>query len=181
MSRLGKKPIEIPENIEVTRSDNVFTVKGPKGELKREFRDEVEISVKGREIELKPRRSDPISHALWGTYASHLRNMIRGVNELYQKKLVVEGIGFKVEMSGDKLKFALGFSHNIEIPVPESIEVKVEKNEITISGIDKERVGQFAAEIRALRKPEPYKGKGIRYHNEVIRRKEGKKAVGVES
>ena len=113
----------------------------------------------------------------WGTVASHLSNMIEGVTEGFTKKLIIEGVGYRAETSGNKLVMQLGYSHPVEMQIPEGVAVEVEKNEITVSGTDKEAVGQFAANIRAKRKPEPYKGKGIRYSDEIIRRKEGKKAA----
>ena len=176
MSRIGKQIIEIPENTHVTQDGSLFTVKGPKGELKRDFRDEIEIVVEGQEITLKPRRNDGFSRALWGTYASHLKNMISGVNTPYEKKLIIEGVGFKSEVSGSDLVLALGFSHKITVPIPKELTVTAEKNIITVTGINKEAVGGFAAKVKKLKKPEPYKGKGIRYEGEVIRRKQGKRA-----
>lgn len=177
MSRLGKKGIDIPEKTEVSFKDGVLTVKGPKGELSRIFNDKIEIKVEDGHVSLKPKGEDGQTQSLWGTYASHINNMIKGVNEFFEKKLIVEGVGFRVEMKGKELVFHLGFSHPKSIDIPEGIEVSVEKNNISISGSNKEVVGQFAANIKALRKPEPYKGKGIRYKDEVIRRKQGKKAV----
>ena len=180
MSRIGKQPIEIPENTEITQSDGFLAVKGPKGELKREFRDEIDILIKDNVVTLKPRRNDKFSRSLWGTYASHIKNMIQGVREPYEKKLIVEGVGFKSKISDKELILALGYSHDVIVIIPEDLTVTAEKNVISISGIDKELVGQFAAKVRALKKPEPYKGKGIRYEGEVIRRKAGKKAIGAE-
>jgi large subunit ribosomal protein L6 len=177
MSRLGKKAIIIPEKTEVTFSDHVFNVKGPNGELKREFKDDILIKVEGNEIKLEPKKGSQQAQALWGTYASHISNMINGVNTPYEKKLVVEGVGFKSDVQGNKIVMSLGFSHPVELTIPEGLKATAEKNVITISGIDKEKVGQFTAEIRAKRKPEPYKGKGIRYEDEVIRRKQVKKAA----
>ena len=177
MSRIGKKPIIIPENTEVKQEGSTITVKGPKGELTRVFRSEVDIKIDGNIIELKSTNNSKFVRSLWGTYGSHLQNMISGVNTPYEKILVIEGVGYKAEVSGDKLVLSLGFSHKIELAISKDLEVDVKKNVITISGIDKEVVGQFAAEIRSYRKPEPYKGKGIRYKNETVRRKEGKKTV----
>ena len=128
-------------------------------------------------ITLNPKRNDKFSKSLWGTYASHLLNMIAGVQNPYQKKLILEGIGFKSEVKGKDLNLALGFSHPVIVKIPEGITATAEKNNITITGIDKELVGNFAASVRALKKPEPYKGKGMRYEGEVIRRKQGKKTV----
>jgi len=177
MSRVGKQIITIPEKTEITKSDGFIAVKGPLGELKREFKDTIDIAIEGKEIKLTPKETSPDTVALWGTYASHLMNMVKGVNTRYEKKLVIEGIGFKVELKGKDLNFALGFSHPIKVAIPEGLNVSTEKNTITISGIDKEQVGQFTAKLRALKKPEPYKGKGIRYEGEVVRRKQGKKST----
>jgi large subunit ribosomal protein L6 len=177
MSRLGKKPIAVPEKTEVKFADKVFSVKGPHGELSKKFRDNILIKIQDDFITLKPKNDSILTKALWGTYASHITNMINGVNTPYEKKLIVEGVGFKSDIKGDKLVMALGFSHPVEMKVPEGLEAKAEKNVITISGIDKETVGSFASKIKAKKKPEPYKGKGIRYENEVIRRKQGKKTA----
>lgn len=178
MSRIGKQIINIPDKTEVVYNDGVITVKGPLGELSRDFsKGDIEITIDGSEITLKPISMSKFSNALWGTYASHIKNMVDGVNKLFEKKLIVEGVGFKVELTGDELVLSLGFSHKINVKVPKSLNVVVEKNNITISGINKEEVGHFAAKIKAFKKPEPYKGKGIRYEGEVIRRKQGKKTV----
>ena len=177
MSRIGKQEIQIPTEVKVTKNGTTVTVVGPKGTLARDFRDDIEITVSENIINLTTKRNDKFSKSLWGTYASHIKNMIAGVMNPYQKKLVVEGVGFKSEVKGKELNFALGFSHPVIISIPEGITATAEKNNITITGIDKELVGSFAASIRALRKPEPYKGKGIRYEDEVIRRKQGKKTV----
>jgi large subunit ribosomal protein L6 len=177
MSRIGKQTIKIPDKTEVVKTDTTVTVKGPLGDLSRDFSSEIDIMIVDKEITLKPANDSNFANALWGTYASHLKNMVDGVNKPFEKKLVIEGVGFKVEMSGKELVLSLGFSHKINVAIPEGVDVSVEKNIITISGIDKEKVGQFAANIRALKKPEPYKGKGIRYDDEVVRRKQGKKTV----
>jgi len=177
MSRIAKKPIAIPEKTEVMYSGGTVTVKGPLGELKKEFRPEIEVKIGNGEVLLSPTRNSLDVLALWGTYGSHLRNMMAGVNTPYQKKLIVEGIGFKSDVKGKELVLALGFSHPVKVSIPDNLKVTAEKNVITVSGIDCEAVGQFAAKVRALKKPEPYKGKGIRYDDEVIRRKQGKKSV----
>ncbi|HEY4504052.1 MAG TPA: 50S ribosomal protein L6 [Candidatus Paceibacterota bacterium] len=177
MSRIAKKPIPIPLKTEVNYSSGVITVKGPLGELKKIFRPEIEIKIENNEVTLTPTRQSLDIMALWGTYAAHLKNMLAGVNTPYQKKLIVEGIGFKSEVKGRELNLALGFSHPIKVIIPDNLKVTAEKNVITISGIDCESVGQFTAKIHALKKPEPYKGKGIRYSDEVVRRKQGKKSV----
>ena len=177
MSRIGKRIIEIPEKTEVKLTEGNLTVKGPQGELSRKFRKEIAINIDGNTVTLLPKKETNESRALWGTYASHITNMINGVNTLFSKKLIIEGIGYKVENKGNVLVFNLGFSHPIEVDIPEGINVLVEKNNLTISGINKEFVGQFCAYIRSLKKPEPYKGKGIRYSDEVVRRKQGKKTA----
>jgi len=177
MSRLGKKPIEIPENVEVKIEDNVVNIKGPLGEIKREFKDLINIKIENGFIKVSPGKTKGSALALWGTYSSIVRSMIEGVMKGFTKKLIIEGIGFKSEVKGDKLVLNLGFSHPVEMFIPEGVNVKAEKNKIEVSGINKELVGQVSANIRALKKPEPYKGKGIRYDGEIIRRKAGKKAV----
>jgi large subunit ribosomal protein L6 len=177
MSRLGKQIIAIPEKTTITMDGNKVTVKGPLGELSRVFRDsEITISIADT-VTLVPKRNDVFSRALWGTYASHLKNMLEGVNKAYEKKLVLEGVGFKSDVQGTTLNLALGFSHPVKMLIPAGLNVKAEKNVITISGIDKEMVGQFASQVRGMKKPEPYKGKGFRYEGEVIRRKQGKKSA----
>lgn len=178
MSRIAKQPIPIPDKTEVTLNSGILSVKGPKGTLSRALRNEVKISIDGNIIILNPaNETDIFSRALWGTYASHIKNMIAGVNTPFVKKLILEGVGYKSEVKGKDLNLALGFSHGVVVPIPEGLTVTAEKNVITITGIDKELVGQFASKIRAMKKPEPYKGKGFRYDNEVIRRKQGKKAA----
>ncbi len=177
MSRIGKQEIKIPSGVRVTKDGNTITVVGPKGTLTRSFRDDITISVGDAVITLGTKRNDKFSKALWGTYAAHIKNMILGSEKPFQKKLILEGVGFKSEVKGKEFHFALGFSHPVVVPIPEGITATAEKNNITITGIDKELVGSFAAMIRALKKPEPYKGKGMRYDNEVIRRKQGKKTV----
>jgi len=178
MSRLGKKPIEIPQGVEVTVSGKTVTVKGPKGTLSRDFNvDLIKAEVEGNEVVVSKVKENKVTKALWGTYASHISNMIEGVTKGFEKKLVVEGVGFKSEVQGNNLVLDIGFSHKVNVSIPEGLTVTAEKNEITITGIDKDLVGQFTAEIRAKKKPEPYKGKGIRYIDEVIRRKQGKKTV----
>ncbi|KKS04812.1 MAG: 50S ribosomal protein L6 [Candidatus Nomurabacteria bacterium GW2011_GWC2_41_8] len=177
MSRIGKQEILIPAGVKVRNDGGIFTVTGPKGTLNRIFRDDITIAVADKSVILNIKRNDKFSQSLWGTYASHIKNMIKGVETPYQKKLILEGVGFKSEVKGKELHFALGFSHPVIVPIPEGITATAEKNNITVSGIDKELVGNFTAAIRALKKPEPYKGKGMRYENEVIRRKQGKKTV----
>ncbi len=177
MSRIGKKGIIIPEKTEVLINSGVVSVKGPKGSLERNFRSDIFIAIDGKHISLSVPKENKQIRALWGTYASHIKNMIEGVNNGFEKKLILEGVGYKSQVSGNKLILALGFSHPVEVVIPEGLNVKSEKNILTISGIDKELVGGFSAKIRTLKKPEPYKGKGFRYFDEIIRRKQGKKSV----
>ena len=177
MSRIGKQKIQIPKGVEVTKNGAVLKVVGPKGTITKTFRDDITINIADGLVTLDIKRNDKFSKSLWGTYASHIKNMIKGVETPYQKKLILEGVGFKSEVKGKEFNFALGFSHPVIIPIPEGITATAEKNNITITGIDKELVGNFTAAIRALKKPEPYKGKGIRYEDEVIRRKQGKKTA----
>jgi large subunit ribosomal protein L6 len=177
MSRIGKQYIEIPAGTEVSVLDGFVVVKGKGGELKKRLHDFVTVSIDGGQAQVSPVNDSRLSNALWGTFASHIRNMVNGVNEPFIKKLVVEGVGFKVEHSGDELILNVGFSHPVVLKIPEGINVTVEKNVITISGINKELVGQFTAKVRSRKKPEPYKGKGIRYENEIVRRKQGKRSV----
>lgn len=177
MSRIGKQIIEVPAGTEVSINGNEVTVKSSKGELKRTFRDEVSINLEDGKISFEPKKDSPFSKAMWGTVASHVLNMVQGVNEGFEKQLIVEGIGYKADVAGNTLKMALGFSHPVEMEIPEDLEVTSEKNTITVKGMDKEKVGLFASTIRLKKKPEPYKGKGIRYADEQIIRKEGKKAA----
>ncbi len=177
MSRLGKKPIEIPAGTEVSVSSYEITVKGKGGTLKRPLHPQVKVEVTGKEVTVAPAGSSRLAKALWGTYAAHVKNMVMGVNTPFVKKLQIEGIGYKAEMQGKNIKMALGFSHPVIVAVPEGLTVTVEKNIVSVSGADKDAVGQFAASVRAFKKPEPYKGKGIRYEGEVVRQKEGKKAA----
>ena len=181
MSRIGKRAIVIPAGTTVTVAPDVITVKGKGGTLVRPMHSTVAVKVEGSEVTVTPIGNTRLAHALWGTYAAHVRNMISGVNTPFVKKLQLEGIGFKAEVQGKNLKMALGFSHPVIVPLPEGITVVVEKNIITVSSSNKEIVGQFAASVRALKKPEPYKGKGIRYEGEVVREKQGKKAAGASA
>ena len=176
MSRIGKKIIMIPEKTTVAFADGIVTVKGPLGELSKKFERSIEVDVLDGTVVLKQKKENS-NTALWGTYASHVTNMIAGVNKAYQKQLIIEGIGYKAEVKGAELVMGLGFSHLVNMTIPADIKVVSEKGTVTVSGIDKEKVGQFVARIRAYKKPEPYKGKGIRYSDEVIRRKQGKKAA----
>ncbi|MDD5033020.1 MAG: 50S ribosomal protein L6 [Candidatus Pacebacteria bacterium] len=175
MSRLGKKPILIPDNVEVRIEKGEVFVKGPLGEIQRKFGNAISMKIEDKSVMLEPVKLNSSTNALWGTYASHVKNMIDGVSKGFSKELIIEGIGYRVQAEGTGLVFNIGFSHPVKMEIPKGISVKLEKNKMLISGIDKEIVGQTAATIRALKKPEPYKGKGIRYIDEVVRRKSGKK------
>ncbi|MCB9809102.1 50S ribosomal protein L6 [Candidatus Nomurabacteria bacterium] len=178
MSRLGKQPITIPAGVTATLDGGMLTIKGSKGELTRPFKtDIVAITIDGATITVTPQKEDLFTKGLWGTYASHIINMIVGVTEGYSKVLEIEGVGFRWEVKGSEIHIQAGFSHPVVIAIPEGITATAEKQQLTIAGIDKELVGSFAADIRAKKKPEPYKGKGIRYQGEYIRRKQGKKSA----
>lgn len=178
MSKIGKQPVKIADNVIVQIDQGVICVKGPKGEMKRIFPEKIlDISSENKQVVVKPKKESNESKVLWGTWRKHIANMVEGVSVGFEKKLELEGVGYKALVQGNKLVLSLGFSHPVEIESPKNIEFKVEKNVITVSGIDKELVGQTAANIREWRKPEPYKGKGIRYQGEVVRRKVGKKAA----
>lgn len=177
MSKIGKQLLAIPPKTEVNVLSGEIVVKGPLGELRRPLRSEISIEVVDDRVTVKPVSSSRLAQALWGTFAAHIKNMIVGVNTPFKKILVLEGIGYKSDLSSGKIKLSVGFSSPIEMAVPKGITATVEKNVITITGSDKELVGQFAANVRAVRPPEPYKGKGLRYDTEVVRRKQGKKAT----
>lgn len=177
MSRLGKLPITIPDKTEVTVTDGVIRVKGPKGEITKNTHKAVSVTVQDGHVKVAPVEGEDNAKALWGTFASHVQNMVDGVTTPYDKKLEVEGVGYRASVSGKNLVLNVGFSHPVTMEIPEGIDVTVEKNLITVTGIDKEQVGQFSADIRAHKKPEPYKGKGIHYVGEYIIRKQGKKSA----
>jgi large subunit ribosomal protein L6 len=178
MSRIGKKEILVPAGTEIKVAQGELTVKGKGGTLVKSVHPAITIEVQGTNVVVNPANNSRLARALWGTYAAHVRNMISGVNTPFIKKLQIEGIGYKAEMQGTNLKMALGFSHPVIMAIPTGLTVLVEKNIITVSGADKEMVGEFAATVRAVKKPEPYKGKGIRYEGEVVRQKQGKKVAG---
>ncbi len=178
MSRIGKQTVIIPKGTKAKLSGNTFSVEGPKGTLTRDFSDVIRIDINGDNITFVPSKiGNPTVNALWGTYASHVKNMVIGVNEGYTKSLILDGIGFKIEIAGEYINLALGFSHPVKVKIPTELTVTAEKNKLIVTGIDKELVGQFTASIRSMKKPEPYKGKGFHYDDEVIRRKQGKRAV----
>jgi large subunit ribosomal protein L6 len=181
MSRLGKLPIKVPTDVQVKIEGDLVTVKGPKGELKRKVLPQISVKLENGELMvniINPKNKR--ENALWGLYWNLIRNMVIGVKDGFQKKLEVNGVGFKVQGAGKKLTFNLGFSHQVVFDLPPAVEAKVEENIVTVSSPDKELLGEIAHQIRELKKPEPYKGKGIKYVDEVIRRKEGKSAVKSE-
>jgi len=180
MSRIGKKEIIIPSGVDVKLSENIVIVKGPKGELKQSFPKEVLVSIESGVMKVNVLNPEnKAQRSLWGLFQRLITNMVKGVTEGYEKKMEMVGVGFKAALSGKKLTLDVGFSHPVIFELPEGIEGSVEKNVfITIQGIDKQLVGEIAARIRKIKKPEPYKGKGIKYVGEVIRRKAGKAAKG---
>ena len=181
MSRIGKKPIIVPEKTEVKVENNKVMVKGPKGQLEQLLPSKVIVEVNNQDVLVKVENENiKEQKALWGLFRSLINNMVDGVVNGFSKQLEINGIGFKAVVSGKNLLLNVGFSHQVEYLIPEGIDISIEKNLITISGIDKQKVGQVAAEIRAIKKPEPYKGKGIKYIDEVIRRKAGKVVKGSE-
>ena len=201
MSRIGKKPIEIPKDVEVKIEDDTVTVKGPKGELQKKIRPEIRVEinpirdsenrekskkerisngVKENEILVSPEKETKKTNAFWGLTRTLVSNMVKGVTEGYEKKLEIQGVGYKANLEGEDLILRVGFSHPVKIDKVEGIEFSVEKSIVTVSGINKELVGQIAAKIRKIRPPEPYKGKGIRYVGEDVRRKAGKKVVAAK-
>lgn len=179
MSRIGKLPVQIPEKVNVNlEKDNLLIVKGPKGELQKNFSDKMEIIVEDSRIVVNRKNEDKFSRSLHGLTRSLIANMVEGVSNGFLKKLEIVGVGYKAEMKGKKLILNIGYSHAIVVGFPDNIAINVPTpTEIQVSGIDKELVGLVAAKIRSFRKPEPYKGKGIKYFGEIIRRKAGKTAI----
>ncbi|MEA3463550.1 MAG: 50S ribosomal protein L6 [Patescibacteria group bacterium] len=178
MSRLGKLPVKLEEEVQVKVEHDFIMIKGSKGELKEKLHKLVKIDISDKEIKATVAHPENKKEkALWGLYRSLINNMVIGVTEGYEKKLEINGVGYKAEVSGDRLILNVGYSHSVDYNLPKGIIANVEGNIITISGIDKQSVGETAAQIRRIRKPEPYKGKGIKYVDEVIRRKAGKTAV----
>ena len=177
MSRIGKRVLSIPENVNVNVEGSTVTVKGPKGELSLELVKNIAVKVEDGTVTVEPLKDDKFTHAMHGTTNANIRNMIIGVSDGYKKGLEIVGVGYKFNVQGNKLTISAGYSHPVIMEVPNGITVKAISNtEIELEGIDKEKVGEFAANIRKVRKPEPYKGKGIKYKGEQIRRKEGKTA-----
>ncbi len=175
MSRIGKLPVEVPSGVKVTVSDSTITAEGPKGKLVQDYRPEVQIAVDGSQVIVTRKNDSKPARSYHGLYRQLIQNMVVGVSAGYTRKLLVNGVGYRAEVKGKILHLNLGYSTQIEYLVPQGIEIVCENpTTIAVSGISKEQVGQVSAEIRSLRKPEPYKGKGIKYENEVIRRKVGK-------
>lgn len=178
MSKLGKLPVAIPAGVTVTVDPGLITVKGAKGELKQAVNNKVTVEVKGSEVIVNPYDNSKAANAAHGLYRNLIFNMVKGVTEGYSKTLVINGVGYRAEVKGKELVMNLGYSSDFVAIIPEGLTVTADPSgKITISGIDKQRVGEFSAQLRTLRLPEPYKGKGIRYDNEVIRRKVGKTGV----
>ena len=178
MSRLGKLPVQLPTGTQAKFENDFIVVKGPKGELRERLHNLVKVDIKDNEIVVTVAdKEDKKEKSFWGLYRSLINNMVQGVNEGFEKKLEVVGIGYRIQLSGKKLTLNVGYSHPVDFLLPDDIEGDVEKNIITIKGASKQLVGETAAQIRKIRKPEPYKGKGIKYVDEVIRRKEGKTAA----
>jgi len=176
MSRIGKVPVPVPAGVTANIEGKILSVKGPKGTLTLTMRDEISYTLGDGSIAVKPANETKQARAFWGMQRTLVENLVTGVTEGYTKVLEITGVGYRANAQGRNLKLQLGFSHDVDFPVPEGIEVKTPDNTtVEITGIDKQKVGQVAAEIRRWRKPEPYKGKGIRYRGEYIFRKEGKK------
>jgi len=176
MSRIGKKPVSVPAGVTASIDNRVLNVKGPKGALSLNMRDEISYTLENDGILVKPANETKAARAFWGMQRTLVQNLITGVTEGFTKKLLITGVGYRAASQGKVLKLQLGYSHDVNIDVPEGIEIKTpDQTTVEISGIDKQKVGQIAAEIRRWRKPEPYKGKGIKYDGEFIFRKEGKK------
>jgi large subunit ribosomal protein L6 len=176
MSRIGKKPVPVPTGVSVNLSGQNISVKGPKGELKLALVEHVLAKLEDGKVEVNPRDETKLARSCWGMSRTMISNMMRGVTQGYSRSLEINGVGYRANVQGKVLQLNLGYSHDVNYPIPEGIEIKTPKpTEILISGIDKQRVGQVAAEIRDFRGPEPYKGKGIKYSDERIFRKEGKK------
>lgn len=174
MSRIGKLPVQIPSGVTITVENGLISVNGPKGSLQERALDQVDVSIEGDVLTVARKNDEKIARSQHGLMRSLIQNMVKGVTEGFEKKLEVNGVGFKVNLQGNKLVMSLGFSHPVGFEAPEGVTLAVDKNNITVSGISKQQVGQVAADIRKLKKPEPYKGKGIKYSDEYILRKAGK-------
>jgi large subunit ribosomal protein L6 len=176
MSRIGKRPVPLPSGVTATTEGQILSVKGPKGQLELQMREEIAYEIGDDGILVKPANDTKQARAFWGMQRTLVNNLVTGVTEGFSKTLEISGVGYRAAAQGRNLRLQLGYSHDVNFPVPEGVEVKTpDPNTVEISGIDKQKVGQVAAEIRRWRKPEPYKGKGIKYRGEYIFRKEGKK------
>ena len=176
MSRVGKHPVAVPSGVTVEIADRILKAKGKLGELSLKLSDEVEAKLEDGKVVVTPRSDTKRARTLWGTTRALVNNMVGGVSKGFTKTLEINGVGYRAQVQGKNLQLQLGFSHDVIYPIPAGVTIKCDKpTQITVSGADRQRVGQVAAEIRAFRKPEPYKGKGIKYDNERILRKEGKK------
>jgi len=182
MSRIGKQLITIPAGVTIEVKDGIAHVKGPKGQLERRLASGISIKLENNTVQVDVvDKESKATRSLWGTFGAHMKNMVKGVTEGFKRDLEINGVGYRVAMQGKDLKFEIGFSHPVVFNMPQGVEAKVDKNLITLTGADKELLGATAAEIRGLKKPEPYKGKGIKYIDEVIRRKAGKTAAKAAS
>lgn len=177
MSRIGKLPVAVPAGVKVSVADNILSVEGPKGKLQQKFSPEIGLKIEDNQVFLERKDKKLQTRAYHGLYRSLLNNMVQGVTQGFSKTLVINGVGYKAEVQGNLLLLSLGYSNDIVVYIPEGIEVAVDQLKVKISGVSKELVGEFAAQVRRLRCPEPYKGKGIRYEDEVIIRKVGKTGV----
>jgi len=177
MSRIGKIPVKVPGGVKISFINEEMLVEGPKGKLKQKFHPVITFEDKGTEIVVSRKNEEKQSKAFHGLYRNLLNNMVTGVTTGFNKSLIINGVGYKAEVQGKLLAMSLGYSNDVYVAIPEGLSVAVDQSKITINGIEKQRVGEFAAQIRKLRGPEPYKGKGIRYEDEIIRRKVGKSGV----
>jgi large subunit ribosomal protein L6 len=176
MSRIGKRPVPLPAGVSATTKNHILSVKGPKGTLTLQMRDEITYDISEDGISVQPANDTKQARAFWGMQRTLVQNLVTGVSEGFTKVLEITGVGYRAAAQGKKLNMKLGYSHDVDIAIPEGLEVKTpDATTVEISGIDRQKVGQLAAEIRRWRKPEPYKGKGIKYRGEYIFRKEGKK------
>ena len=176
MSRVGKKPVAIPAGVSASLEGQVVNVKGPKGALRLPLHSDVAVNIEKDNVRIDPRSDSKRARAMWGTYRTLVANLVTGVTKGFEQRLEITGVGYRAAVQGKNLQIQLGYSHDIVYPIPEGIAIVAPKpTELVISGIDKQKVGQVAAEIREFRKPEPYKGKGVKYAGEYIFRKEGKK------
>ena len=176
MSRIGKNAVQVPDGVTVSIAEGLISVKGKKGEMSHTLADVVEAELNDNSVVVRPRNDSKEARAMWGTTRAVVNNMVTGVSEGFKKVLEIQGVGYRAQVKGKSLSLSLGFSHDVDFPIPEGIEIKTPSpTSIEVTGYDKQKVGQVASEIRSYRPPEPYKGKGVRYEGEYILRKEGKK------